>query len=342
MTDWMGGYSSIWEVRRVNKDTWQDDDILGNVRTVSVERSCEGDAPTLESGSMTIDSPDGAFDGTWYRVSMIAEQAGKERVPMATLLFERASAHTEKNTVELECNGRSVLQPAADVKMPTGSYAPAGIDGASFAANLISQCTPAPVTVEGSFTLSDDYVFDPGCSNLEAAWKVLNAANWCIQIQGDGTIIVRAKPTEPSLELSKAHAGLLIPGVDDDFDISEIPNRYYAVNDDEVAVATNEDASSEVSYQSRGRWVDEVDTSPALVDGESLEMYAIRKLAEASTITRKFSYEREWWPDVYPFSVVSASLANEGIEGKPRVISQSVECGRGAKVSETSGMEVRV
>lgn len=341
MADWLGGYTATWEVRRVNADTWQDGAALSGVRSVSVEKSYDGDAPTIESGSMTIDG-DGTFDAGWYRVSMIATQDGSERVPIATLLFERASSRTEKSTVELTCTGRSTLQPAADVKMPTGSYAPAGIDGAAFAARLVRQCTPAPVTVDGSFTLVDDYVFDPGCSNLEAAWRILNAAGWCMQIAGDGSILVHAKPTEPALELSRANAGLLIPGVDDDFNIVNVPNRYYAVNDDKTAVATNEDAASAASQPARGRWVDVVDTSPALIDGESLEMYANRKLAEASTVLRKFSYSREWWPDVVPNSMVRASLANEGVEGDLRVISQSIECGKGAKVSETAGMEVRV
>ena len=342
MTDWLGGYSSTWEVRKVNTATWEDGAALPGVRSVTVEKSAEGEAPTIESATMTLDTPDGAFESGWYRVSMIAAQGGRERVPIATLMFERASAHTEKSTVELECTGRSVLQPAADVKLPTGSYAPAGADGAAFAAETIAQCTPAPIVVEGGFTLVDDLVFDVGCSALESAWQVLNAANWCIQIQGDGTITVMAKPTEPALELSKAHAGLLIPGVDDDFNIMNVPNRYYAVDDDVVAVATNEDSASAASYPIRGRWVDVVDTSPAPVDGESLEMYAQRKLAEASIVMRRFTYEREWWPDVYPFGIVSAALPREGVDGDLRVISQSIECARGAKVSETAGMEVSV
>lgn len=338
MTDWLGGYTATWEVRRVNPDTWEDCDVLGGVRSVSIEKSCEGDAPTLEGGSMEVDAP--SIEPAWYRVSMIAEQGGKERMPVATLLFERASSHVERNNVELECKGRSVLQPAADVKMPTGSYAPAGCDGADFAAGLVKSCTPAPVIVDGSFTIVDDLVFDSSCSNLEAAWQILNAADWCMQVFGDGTIRIGAKPTEPALELSKANAGLLIPGVDDDFDVTEVPNRYYAVDDDEVAVATNEDAASEVGYPTRGRWVDEVDTSPALVDGESLEMYAQRKLAEASTVLRKFSYDREWWPDVVPYSLVRAYMPSDGVQGDLRVISQSIECGKGAKVSEVAGIEV--
>ena len=77
------------------------------------------------------------------------------------------------------------------------------------------------------------------------------------------------------------------------------------------------------------------------MDGESLEMYAIRKLAEASTVVRKYSYTREWWPDVVPYSLVSAYLPSDGVQGDLRVISQSIECGLGAKVSEVAGMEVR-
>ena len=339
MTDWLGGYAATWEVRRVNPDTWEDAGILENVLSVSVERSCDGKAPTLESGTMTIDAP--SIEPTWYRVSMIAEQNGKERVPIATLLFERASSHIERGNVELECTGRSVLQPVADIKMVTGKFAPEGVNGAEYAAQLVRACTPAPVIVDGSFTLVNDIVFNPGCKYLDAVWQLLDAANWCMQIFGDGTIRICAKPSEPALELSKANAGLLVPGVDDDYNTVDIPNRYYAIDDDKMAIAVNEDPDSEVSYPSRGRWVDEYDTAPVLVDGESLEMYAIRKLAEASTVVRKYSYTREWWPDVVPYSLVSAYLPSDGVQGDLRVISQSIECGLGAKVSEVAGMEVR-
>ena len=107
-----------------------------------------------------------------------------------------------------------------------------------------------------------------------------------------------------------------------------------------VAVATNDDPASSVSRAARGRWVDKVDTSPVLVNGESLEMYAERKLVEESTVLRRYSYEREYWPGVTPHSIVRASLPANGVEGDLRVISQSLECGKGVKVAETAGLEV--
>lgn len=339
MADYLGGYSSEWEVREVVTGTWGDGPSVEGVVSVSVDRSNEDDVPLLETGSMTVDAD--SLPAMWCRVYMRVDQGGSERVPMATLLFERTTAHVEKGVRQVTANGRSVLQPAADVKMPYGAFCPAGVDGAAYAGRLISSCTPAPVNVEGSFTLVDDYVFDIGSSNLEAAWKLVKAADWCIQVDGDGMISIRPKPTEPALDLSMANAGLLIPGVDDDFSIADVPNRYFAIDDDKRAEATNEDPDSRASYQARGRWVDVVDTSPALVDGESLEMYAQRKLAEASVVTRTYSYDREFWPGVVPFSLVKASLPAHGIEGELRVATQRLECGKGVRVTETACEEVR-
>ena len=335
--DWTRGYSSEWTVMAVDRDTWADAGIVEGVREVSISRDCTDSVPLLETGTMTLDAD--SFEWEWCRIYMVANQVAPVKVAIATMLFERQSSHFEKGARTLNARGRSVLQPVADRSMTRGSYAPAGTNGANFVANLLRECTPAPVNVDGSFTLVDDVVFDLGCSYLDAVWAVLNAANWCMQIDGDGTINIRKMPTEPSLELSRANAGVLIPGIDDDYSIVDIPNRYIAVDDGEIAMATN-DSGSEASYNKRGRWVDYVDESPVLVDGETLQSYADRKLVEMSTIMRKYSYQREYWPDVVPYSIVRATMPNNGIDGDLRVLSQSLECGRGVVISEVSGMEV--
>lgn|GEM_PF-1359828 len=341
MTDFLGGYTARWSVREVDRDTWADKGELDGVVSVGIDRSSDDEGSKLESGSMelTTDAPE--FRSMWCRLYMTADQDGMERVPMATLLFERSASRYEKGTFSLTANGRSVLQPAADIKLAYGAYAPAGCDGAAYAAGLVAECTPAPVSVEGSFTLVDDLVFDIGSSRLEAAWKVLNAAGWCMQIDGEGRITVRAKPTEPSLELSRVNVDLLIPGIDDEFDISGVPNRYIAVDDGASAMAVNEEPASAASYPSRGRYVDFIDTSPVPVNGENLELYAARKLGEVSTVTRTYSYTREFWPDVVPYSIVRATLPETGLAGDLRVISQQLECGKGVTVAETAGLEVR-
>ena len=342
MADWLGGYSSEWRVSVVDQDTWADARDLDGVVKVSVSRDNTADVPLLETGSIEIDTA-GQFPTNWLRVNMIVD--GAERVPVATMLFERVSRHTERGSV-VTARGRSVLQPAADMDLlyadPKG-YAASGSDGAAYAARIIAKCTPAPVRVDGSFTLSDDVNFDSACKCLEAAWKVLKAGGFCIQIEGDGTVRVMPVPTEPSLELGKANAGLLIPGVDDDFSAVDVPNRYTAVLGGVTASAVNVDSGSDASYAVRRRWVDaDRDTDPILVNGEDLQAYCERRLAEESTVTRRYSYTREYWPGIAPYSLVRATLRENGLEGDLRVMTQELECGAGVTVSETAGLEVRL
>lgn len=336
--DWTGGYSCEWHVSWVDPDTWADAGEVAGVTSVSIER--DASTPLIETGDMSLDGEMGAWE-RWCRVSMVASQgAEREHVDVATLLFCSAEATAAYGTRTSSAEGWSVLKPCADLAMPLGSYAPRGCDGAARAAEILAEATPAPVTIEGSFELSQHMVFDIGCSHLDAAWALLDAGGWCIQIAGDGSIRVTPKPTEPALSLDMAHAALLSPGVSDSLDLSGIPNRYTAIDGLDVGVATNEDASSPVSYQARGRWVDATDASPALVNGESLERYAQRKLDEASTVARTRSYTREWWPGVLPFSVVRGSLPSVGLDGDMRVVSQSLSCGAGITVSETAEQEV--
>lgn len=340
MADWLDGYSSEWTVCYVDVDTWEPAGEVGGVVSVSVTRDGTDDVALIETGSMELTADE--LESPWCRVYMKARQNSSERVPIATMLFERQSSRFEKGVRTISARGRSVLQPAADRKMTRGSFVPAGADGAEYVVRLLRKCTPAPVTAYGSFTLVDDFVFDLGCSYLEAAWQLLNASGWCMQIDGRGEISVLEKPKSASLELDKAHAGLLIPGVEDDFSIIDVPNHYYAIADGRTAEAVNDDPDSVVGYAKRCRWVDKFDTSPTLVDGESLEHYAERKLAEESTVTRTYSYTREFWPDVVPFDIVSASLASNGVEGELRVMKQELKCGAGITVFETAGMEMRL
>ncbi len=339
MADWLGGYSAEWSVYRVNPETWDDSGVVDGIVSVDVSRDGTDDVPLIETGTMQVDG-EGLEDGSWCRVYMVASQDAPEKIAMATLLFERQSSRVEKGVKSVSARGRSVLQPVADRKIARGAFVPAGANGADYVARLLRECTPAPVSVVGSFSVVDDLVFDIGASYLDAVWQVLNAAGWCVMISGRGEITVCAKPTDPALELDRAHAGLLIPGVGNDFNIIDIPNRYYAVMDDETAVATNEREGSKPSYVERGRWVDKVDNSPTLIDGESLEHYAMRKLTEESTVLQKYDYAREFWPDVTVFSMVRATIANNGVEGDLRVLTQTLKCGSGVTVTETAGMEV--
>jgi len=341
MIDWGAGYSASWRVMIVDPDTWQDSEEMPYISSASVERDCTDDCPLLESGTFQLDAPpDWELPECWCRIEMLADQGGeRERHAIATLLAQSSSGKAERGRLSVQAYGRSVLQPASDRKLLAGTYAPKGANGGEYAASLLRQCTPAPVVVEGKFTLDDHVVFDAGSSYLEAAWAVLKAADWRMRVSGDGTISIGPKPDTPVLELDRAHASLLVPGVDESWDVSEVPNRYCAVEGDAYAIAQNDNPDSPISVPSRGRYVDVVDSSVTRVNGETLEAYAQRRLAEESVITRERTYTREWWPDVSPFDVVRGSLSSAGLDGDMRVLTQSLECGKGIAVTEKAGKE---
>ena len=55
-------------------------------------------------------------------------------------------------------------------------------------------------------------------------------------------------------------------------------------------------------------------------------------------MSEKYSYTREYAPDVYAYSIVKASI--NGMMGDLRVTSQSIECGHGITVQEKAEKEV--
>lgn len=333
--DWGAGYTAQWRVRRVNPDTWVGVDTISGIDSVSIDRAC-GD--TIESGRIvtSMDTTDSIDEG-WYCIEMLASRGIEyERVPMATLLLSATESTYEHNSQKGTLVGRSVLAPAAQRIFVDGEYAPKGVDGAAYVSNLLRKCTPAPVVVHGSFTLDDYVVFDLGSTYLSGIWDILDSAGWCMQIQGDGTIDILPKPTEPALVLDSAGAGLLMPSISVSADATDVPNVLIVTNGVETVTAVNDDPTSPTSTIARGRRVEQLVQNPVRVNGETLNAYANRMLSELSVVERSYSYRREWWPDVLPYSIVRGRLASSGLYGDLRVKSQSFTCGAGVLVSETA------
>jgi len=334
MIDYGNGYSSSWRAMRVDPSTWASADELPGLLSASVERDSSSDM--YESGSMSFDGqmPSGEL---WCRIEMLAEQAGLvERHAIATFLMSPGDSTAGLGGSKAEYQCLSVLSPANDRVLLAGDYAPVGIDGAAFAASLVAKCAPAPVFAEGSFTLSQNVVFAKGTTHLEAARMLLDSAGWCMQIDGDGTVWVRPKPSDASLVLDQAHASLIGTEVTLGGAMADVPNRYIAVDGDEEAVAVNDRRGDPVSTYERGRYVDVYDESPQRVDGESLQAYAERKLAEAAASVETRSYTREFWPGVKPLDIVEGSIASVGLDCTMRVKTQSLALGSGVTVTETS------
>ena len=331
--DWTKSYSSTWRVFRVNRDTWADAEAVQNVIEVGVTKTANG--ALIESGSMQIT---GTLDPDYYRIVLTAEQGGEiQRVDVATLLYQQHDGNYNHGVDTTDLEGYSVLYPASTKAVTVGEYAPSGVNGAEYAADLLADAINAPVEVEGSFTLNEHVVHELGTTVLDAAWSVLTAGNFVIQIDGSGVVHIRPMPTEPALIINNESVGMLMNEIGYTADISEIPNRYVVIDGVNITIAENNDPESAVSYPSRGFHVDLVDTSPALVNGETYAGYAERMLKSASILKEEKDYNREYAPDVYPYSLIKASV--DGLEGNFRIESQSLACKNGIVVTEKAAKE---
>lgn len=332
--DWSSSYTSTWRVFRVNRQTWADGTEITGVDSASVSRTADGNL--LESGSLEVS---GQFETDYYRIVMTAEQGGElTRVDVATLLFEVTGGTVNFGNTVTTVNGSSVLYPASTTAVTLGAYAPAGADGALYAKSLLESAINAPVVAEGSFTLNDHVVHELGSSVIDAVWSVLDAGGYVMQIDGHGTVHIRPKPTQPALQINNSSIGMLTNGIGFQTDMSEVPNRYVVIEDENVTTAENNDTQSVISTATRGYSVDLVDTSPVLINGETMSEYASRKLHEASVAKEEYSYTREYAPDVYLYSIVRATIT--GLQGDLRVTSQSVSCSNGISVQEKVYKEI--
>lgn len=332
--NWGQSYSASWRVYRVNRNTWADREELKGVDSVSIMRTADGGL--LESGGMDLS---GSFEPDYYRIVMIAEQGGEvERVDVATLLFDISGGTYNYSTDSPSAEGYSVLYPASTQAVLSGEYAPQGVNGAEYAAELLRSSINAPVVVEGGFTLNENIVHEIGSYIIDAVWAVLEAGGFVIQIDGRGVVHIRKKPTEPALIIDNSNIRLLGPEIPHRGNVAELPNRYIVLVGSSKTIAINDDPESPISTVSRGYYVDYVDESPTPVDGETYGQYANRKLREMSVLENEHSYKREYAPGVMLYSIVRASV--DGLEGDLRVESQTLECGNGIVVSEKGIIEV--
>lgn len=343
--DWGSSYAATWRAVRLNVNTWNGTEELSGLKSLKLSNKADDSVPKLQSGTMTVDIPAGeSFVNGWYRIQVVATSptGSTTMSDMATLLFEADSGSVDYKIDTITAKGQSVLKPVEDSKMEAGVFIRRGENGGEWCRDMVLRHTPAPVVLDGGgFTVDRYYVFDSGTSVLSAVWKVLDSANWIMQIHGDGTIHILKRPSTVSHEIGMEQGAYLTPGIDHSLDISSVINSYHAKLGYYSATAINDDPNSPSSTVNRTYVKNEVDTNPIPIDGETLQQYVNRRLEEESVVYKLFTYNRGFWDDVYPFDLLRINFPDIEV-GEVRVISQSIECGEQVTFEEEVGMEVKL
>lgn len=349
MVDFSYPYSVDWRVYKVEEETWDEIVEIPNVVSVTVDRDCTDQAPLLETSSMVIDiPPNNDFESGWYKtIAHVTQGPSCERIPIATHLYSVENETYDYGIRQISAKGRSALAPAADIRMQDGSFVPKNSNGAEWVARQLRSILKAPVRIESEgnengFSLKRHIVYDSNDSVLSACWSVLDAGKWCLRVDGDGIVRIMKRPTTPSFVFTDTTIRFLYPGIKKSSSKDEVPNRYVARDGGKTVIVVNDDPESETSTVATGRRIDApIDTNPYLMQGESIEAYAKRKLEEVSTISVQYDYTREYIPELYPLDMYEATIPLFGMDGEFRVAKQKLTLDMGIEVSETATQEIK-
>lgn len=326
--DWSKGFTGTYYATEVDAQTWKDIDRF-EITGGSVEFSDEGLRSSADIDCVRYDRT----QEIWVRIWMDADQAGDAS---HNALFTGLACAPDRDingnyeTNKVQCF--SVLQPCESVLLPRGWYARAGVSASLILEDLLS-VTPAPVNIIGSTPkLLDHIVAEEGENHLSMTEKVLAAIDWRMKLAGDGTITICPNASTQSVLMNKDY-DIIQTQLTDTYDWFNAPNVFRASTDTRTVVYKDED-DSPLSIKARGReiWMEE--TGCNLMDGESLEGYAMRRCKEEQAIERTVSYTRRYVPDIMPSDIVRICYPHQGVDGLFYVTSQSLTIGGGTPVSE--------
>lgn len=327
--NWNNGFSARYYMTLVDSRTWRD-----------VQRyEITGGSVTRAAGSLMeaadIDMTNAPQSDSWVRIYLDARQndtGGRDAIFTGLLSTPATQWNGSRRSYKAECY--SVLQPAADVLLQRGWYAPAGMNGAKLIADLLS-CGAAPVTYEdNSPILSATIVAEDQETNLSMAQRILEAIGWRIRILGTGEIHVCPISTEPIAIFDAFENDSIEMDVTDTLDRFKCPNVFRATYNDLSAVARDDDPESPLSTVVRGREIWMQESVSLLSENENVAEYALRRLKEEQSPSRTAQYTRRYRPGVTVGDIVLLHHPAQGIDGNFRITSQKIDLGYGARTTE--------
>lgn len=325
--NWENGYKAEFYACFIDPATWYDTERF-EITDGSVDRSSDN---LKQSASLTCTDYD-EMSERWIRIYMDAVQGGDvTHNALFTGLATSPSRDIKGTVIERDLDCYSVLKPCEDILLQRGYYVPSGRNGAMAIRDLLS-VSPAPVDIEEtSPALGDAIIAEDDETNLTMIQKILDAINWRMQIQGDGTILLSPVDTEPVAEFSPLGMDILETSLSVERDWFECPNVFRATLNEMSATARDDDPDSALSTVSRGReiWAqDEADLS----DSETLAEYAARMLRDAQDVSETAKFTRRYLPNVNVGDYVRIDYPQ--LQGEFKVSEQSIDLTYNGRTSE--------
>ena len=331
--DWNLGYTARYYLAIVDPNSWKDI-ARRELLSGSIKRS---GSDLMQSADIT--SPDYAeTEEKIIRMWMDVSQDGESsHIPLFTGYAATPTRDINGTVIKRTLQCYSVLKPASDVLLERGWYAPVDIDGTYLIKQLL-KVTGTKVHIsekeDKKRTLTRAIIAEGGETNLSMTWKILDAMNWRMRLDGLGEIWIEPYSRENVAIFDMHNNDIVEPTLTIERDWYNCPNVLRVVIGDEVYISRDEDEEHEMSIPRRGREVWTEETSPALNDRETGQDYADRRLKELQRVSTVISYDRRYDPDVFPSDIVYINYPIHEIDGKFYVGSQTITLGYHAKTAE--------
>ena len=344
MIDWLSSMQQTFEYYTVDPNTWRDVKKIENVISSTIDRDSE--AETLGSATITMSE---AIGECYVRIYLVAIQNGKTyKVALGTFLVQTPSWSFDGKTKEISVDAYTPLLELKENLPPIGYSLLEGENIMNMAYRLCRERVRAPVIEAVCDTnLYDDFVANTSDTWLTFLTDLIENAKYVFDLDEMGRVLFLPVQETASLQpvwtYTDDNSSILYPDISLDRDLYGIPNVVEVVysngKDNYYARVVNDNPNSPISTVNRGREIVHRVTNPSLygdpTENQTKE-YAERLLKELSTLECTVTYSHGYCP-VRVNDCVRLNYTRSGISGvKAKVISQSIDCSAGCKVTETA------
>lgn len=344
MVDWSSSMQQTYEYYIVDPNTWRDDKKLDNVKSCSITRDSE--AETL--GSATIDIAESVGE-CYIRVYLVTIQNGlTERHPLGTFLVQTPSSSFNGKVRNVSMDTYTPLLEVKENPPPIGYYISKKENIMDMAYRLTQENTRAPVVkAECDAELFYDFVSDTNDTWLSFISALISNAKYSFALDEMGRVLFAPVQDTASLQpvwtFDDDNSSILYPDFDMDHDLYGIPNAveviYSSGTEYYHAKVVNDDPNSPTSTVNRGREILYRETDPSLIGDpteDNIKNRAEQLLRELSTLEYTVTFSHGYCPvrigDCVRLNYSRADLRDI----KAKIISQTIDCKPGCKVTATA------
>jgi hypothetical protein len=344
MIDWLSSMQQSFEYYTVDPSTWKDVKRIENVLSCTIDRDSE--VATLGSANISLAETIGE---SYIRVYLVVNQNGNTyKEPLGTFLVQTPTWKFNGKTRDISIDAYTPLLELKENLPPIGYSLLKDENIMNAAYRLCRERVRAPVVEAAcSTTLHDDFVANTDDTWLTFLTDLIANAKYTFGLDELGRVIFLpiqdAASLQPVWTYTDDNSSILYPDINLDRDLYGIPNVvevvYSSGNDTYHARVVNDDPNSPISTVRRGREIVHRVTNPDLYGDPTenqTQEYAERLLRKLSTLECAVTYSHGYCP-VRLNDCVRLNYTRSGITDiKAKVISQSINCSAGCKVTETA------